>query len=90
VVAPASLFAPFTYSQTIWALLAGYFVFDDFPDVCMLLGCTVTARNCAKASLSAAVAAVGYTKPQSAPTRGRPRAKTSRCHPIETREGHDL
>jgi drug/metabolite transporter (DMT)-like permease len=41
VIAPASLIAPFTYSQIIWALLAGYFVFGDVPDVWMLIGCSV-------------------------------------------------
>ena len=32
VIAPASLIAPFTYSQIIWALIAGDFVFGDLPD----------------------------------------------------------
>ena len=45
VVAPASLIAPFTYSQIIWALIAGYFVFGDLPDVWMLLGCTVIVAS---------------------------------------------
>jgi drug/metabolite transporter (DMT)-like permease len=45
VVAPASLIAPFTYSQIIWALIAGYFVFGDVPDVWMLLGCTVIVAS---------------------------------------------
>jgi drug/metabolite transporter (DMT)-like permease len=41
VMAPASLIAPFTYSQIVWALILGYFVFGDFPDRWMLAGCTV-------------------------------------------------
>jgi drug/metabolite transporter (DMT)-like permease len=45
VAAPASLIAPFTYSQIIWALLAGYFVFGDLPDRWMLLGCTVIVAS---------------------------------------------
>jgi drug/metabolite transporter (DMT)-like permease len=45
VIAPASLIAPFTYSQIIWALLAGYFVFGDLPDRWMLLGCTVIVAS---------------------------------------------
>jgi len=45
VIAPASLIAPFTYSQIIWALIAGYFVFGDRPDRWMLLGCTVIVAS---------------------------------------------
>ena len=41
VIAPASLIAPFTYSQIIWALILGYLVFGDLPDAWMLAGCTV-------------------------------------------------
>lgn len=40
-IAPASLIAPFTYSQIIWALILGYLVFGDLPDAWMLAGCTV-------------------------------------------------
>ncbi len=45
VIAPASLIAPFTYSQIVWALLAGWLVFGDLPDVWMLLGCTVIVAS---------------------------------------------
>jgi drug/metabolite transporter (DMT)-like permease len=45
VVAPAPLIAPFTSSQIIWALIAGYFVFGDLSDVWMLLGCTVIVAS---------------------------------------------
>jgi drug/metabolite transporter (DMT)-like permease len=40
-VAPASLIAPITYSQIVWALILGYLVFGDLPDLWMLAGCTV-------------------------------------------------
>jgi drug/metabolite transporter (DMT)-like permease len=45
VIAPASLIAPFTYSQIIWALILGYLVFGDLPDLWMLLGCTVIVAS---------------------------------------------
>jgi drug/metabolite transporter (DMT)-like permease len=45
VIAPASLIAPFTYSQIVWALIAGYLVFGDVPDVWMLIGCTVIVAS---------------------------------------------
>jgi drug/metabolite transporter (DMT)-like permease len=38
---PASLVAPFTYSQIIWAIALGYLVFGDLPDGWMLIGCAV-------------------------------------------------
>jgi drug/metabolite transporter (DMT)-like permease len=37
-VESASLLAPFAYSQIVWALILGYLVFGDVPDVWMLLG----------------------------------------------------
>jgi drug/metabolite transporter (DMT)-like permease len=45
VIAPASLIAPFTYSQIVWALILGYLVFGDLPDIWMLLGCTVIVAS---------------------------------------------
>jgi drug/metabolite transporter (DMT)-like permease len=45
VIAPASLIAPFTYSQIVWALIAGYLVFGDVPDGWMLVGCTVIVAS---------------------------------------------
>jgi drug/metabolite transporter (DMT)-like permease len=45
VIAPVSLLAPFTYSQIVWALIAGWFVFGDLPDLWMLAGCTVIAAS---------------------------------------------
>jgi drug/metabolite transporter (DMT)-like permease len=44
-VAPASLLAPFVYSQIVWALALGYLVFGDAPDVWMLLGGTVIVAS---------------------------------------------
>ena len=37
-LAPASRLAPFSYFQLIWVTLAGYLVFDNFPDHWSLLG----------------------------------------------------
>jgi len=36
--ADASILAPFTYVSMIWALLIGYFIFDEVPTVMMLAG----------------------------------------------------
>jgi drug/metabolite transporter (DMT)-like permease len=39
--APASVAAPFHYTQMIWGLLLGYFIFGDKPDLWMLAGAAV-------------------------------------------------
>ena len=39
-IAPASLLAPFAYTQIAWALLLGYLVFGDVPTC----GCWLAAR----------------------------------------------
>jgi drug/metabolite transporter (DMT)-like permease len=39
--APASLLAPFVYSQLIWVTLGGYLVFDNLPDRQTLLGAAI-------------------------------------------------
>jgi drug/metabolite transporter (DMT)-like permease len=39
--APASLLAPMTYTQLIWATLAGVLVFNDWPDAASLAGAAV-------------------------------------------------
>jgi drug/metabolite transporter (DMT)-like permease len=44
-IAPASLLAPFAYSQIVWALMLGYLVFDDMPDRWMLIGCCVIVAS---------------------------------------------
>ena len=39
--APASRLAPFSYTQLIWAAVAGYVAFDDFPDFWSVIGILV-------------------------------------------------
>lgn len=39
--APASVLAPFYYTQLVWILIFGYIVFKDFPDGWALLGIAV-------------------------------------------------
>ncbi|MBD0273565.1 MAG: DMT family transporter [Acetobacteraceae bacterium] len=41
--APASLLAPLTYTQLVWATLAGVLVFGDWPDAASLVGAAVIA-----------------------------------------------
>ena len=41
--APASLLAPLTYTQLVWATLAGALVFNDWPDAASLAGAVVIA-----------------------------------------------
>lgn len=43
--APASRLAPFSYTQLIWVLGAGYLVFGDFPDQWSLIGIAVIAAS---------------------------------------------
>jgi drug/metabolite transporter (DMT)-like permease len=43
--APASLLAPLSYTQLIWASLAGILVFGDWPDGITLLGAAVIAAG---------------------------------------------
>jgi drug/metabolite transporter (DMT)-like permease len=45
VRAPASVLAPMSYSQLIWAGLAGVLVFGDWPDGWTLLGAAVIAAG---------------------------------------------
>jgi drug/metabolite transporter (DMT)-like permease len=40
-LAPASVLAPFSYTQLIWATLAGWLVFDTLPDAWTLVGGTI-------------------------------------------------
>ena len=39
--APVSLLAPLSYSQLVWAAIAGWLVFDQFPDRWTLMGAAV-------------------------------------------------
>jgi len=43
--APASLLAPMSYTQMIWAVLAGLLVFGDAPDALTVLGMAVIATG---------------------------------------------
>jgi drug/metabolite transporter (DMT)-like permease len=43
--APVSLLAPMSYTQMIWAVLAGMLVFADVPDAVTLLGMVVVAAG---------------------------------------------
>jgi len=45
LAAPASLVAPFTYLQMIWATLYGYFIFGQLPDHWSALGMTVIVAS---------------------------------------------
>jgi len=40
-LAPASVLAPFSYSQLIWATIAGWLVFDNLPDEWTLVGAAI-------------------------------------------------
>jgi drug/metabolite transporter (DMT)-like permease len=44
-ITPASLLAPFAYTQIVWALLLGYLAFGDVPDRWMLVGCCVIVTS---------------------------------------------
>jgi drug/metabolite transporter (DMT)-like permease len=39
--APATLLAPFVYTQLLWTMLAGFLVFGDFPDGWALVGMAI-------------------------------------------------
>jgi drug/metabolite transporter (DMT)-like permease len=43
--APASLLAPMSYTQMIWAVLAGVLVFSDVPDAITIAGMVVIAAG---------------------------------------------
>jgi drug/metabolite transporter (DMT)-like permease len=43
--APASLIAPFTYAQMIWATVYGYLIFDQLPDRLSMLGMLVIVAS---------------------------------------------
>jgi len=40
-LAPASMLAPFSYSQLIWATAAGWLVFGNLPDEWTLVGAAI-------------------------------------------------
>ena len=41
--APASLLAPLAYTQMVWATLAGWLLFDEWPDLASILGGVIVA-----------------------------------------------
>jgi len=43
--APASLLAPFTFTQLLWATLLGYGVFGDLPDGWTLAGALIIVAS---------------------------------------------
>lgn len=43
--APATLLAPFVYSQLVWVMLFGWFVFGDFPDGWSLAGMAIIVAS---------------------------------------------
>ncbi len=43
--APATLLAPFVYSQLVWVMLFGWFVFGDFPDGWSLAGMGIVVAS---------------------------------------------
>ena len=45
LMAPASLLAPFTYTQMIWATAYGYIIFDQLPDGLSALGMTIIVAS---------------------------------------------
>jgi S-adenosylmethionine uptake transporter len=43
--APASMLAPFTYVQIVWATLFGYVIFDQLPDGVSFIGMAVIVAS---------------------------------------------
>jgi len=43
--APATVVAPFSYASLIWAIIFGYFVFGDLPDLWTLVGAAIIAAG---------------------------------------------
>ena len=44
-IAPASLLAPFFYSQLLWVSLLGFLVFGNLPDIWTIVGATIIAAS---------------------------------------------
>jgi drug/metabolite transporter (DMT)-like permease len=42
-LAPASLLAPFSYTQLLWAIVNGYFLFHALPDLLTVVGGAIIA-----------------------------------------------
>ncbi|WP_135465755.1 DMT family transporter [Crenalkalicoccus roseus] len=60
--APASLLAPLSYSQLVWAMLAGMVVFAEWPDAATLLGAAVIALGGVLVALPERTRAAGRTR----------------------------
>jgi drug/metabolite transporter (DMT)-like permease len=43
--APATVLAPFTYTQIVWMVLSGYLVFGDIPDATTLIGAAIITAS---------------------------------------------
>ena len=43
--APAPVLAPFSYTQIIWMILAGYLVFGDVPETSTLIGAAIVIAS---------------------------------------------
>jgi drug/metabolite transporter (DMT)-like permease len=43
--APAAILAPFTYTQIIWMLALGYFIFGDWPDLWTFVGAGIVIAS---------------------------------------------
>ncbi len=44
-LAPASMLAPFIYTQIIWMILLGFIVFGDRPDLWTLIGAAIVIAS---------------------------------------------
>jgi drug/metabolite transporter (DMT)-like permease len=44
-LAPASVLSPFIYTQIVWVLLAGYFIFGDIPNQWTLVGAAIVIAS---------------------------------------------
>lgn len=44
-LAPASALAPFVYTQIVWMILVGYFIFNDVPDLWTLVGAAIVVAS---------------------------------------------
>ena len=44
-LAPASVLAPYMYTQIVWMIAVGFFVFGDVPDLWTLLGAGIVVAS---------------------------------------------
>lgn len=43
--APASLLSPFTYTQILWMVASGYFIFGNIPDIWVFIGASIVIAS---------------------------------------------